>query len=115
MLLCCPCVSSCVYDAPRLGPFGRTPLALHCTECSSRGASAIPLGGCRLYSRAAEKSSSRKLRFRQGESELLLLAAQSILYAIYHSLTFFFFLGELFYRLGRDINCDERFVAYHPA
>src|SRR5215212_5982599 len=51
----------------------------------------------------------------QGDSELLLLlAAQSILCAIYHSLTFFFF-GELFYRLNRDINRDERFVAYHPA
>src|SRR5215217_6393337 len=60
-----------------------------------------------------EKSSSRKLSYRQGESELLLLAAQSILYAIYHSLTFFF--GELFYRLDRDINRDVRFVAYHPA
>src|SRR5215204_6908055 len=49
MLLCWTCVSSCVY-APWLGPFRRTPLALHCTEGSSRGASAIPLGGCRLYS-----------------------------------------------------------------
>src|SRR5215210_8369462 len=49
MLLCWTCVSSCVC-APWLGPFRRTPLALHCTEGSSRGASAIPLGGCRLYS-----------------------------------------------------------------
>src|SRR4051812_7991402 len=49
----------------------------------------------------------------QGDGELLLLTAQSILYAIYHSLTFFF--GKLFYRLGRNINRDERFVAYHPA
>src|SRR5215203_2516421 len=49
MLLCWLCVSSCVY-APWLGPFRRTPLALHCTEGSSRGACAIPLGGCRLYS-----------------------------------------------------------------
>src|SRR5215204_2883255 len=65
--------------------------------------------------RISATSSSRKLSFLQGESELLLLlAAQFILYAIYHSLTFFFF-GELFYRLGRDINRDERFVAYHPA
>ena len=59
--------------------------------------------------------SSRKPGFRQGEGELLLLAAQSIHYAIYHSLTFLFFFGELFYRLDRDINSDERFVAYHPA
>src|SRR5215211_1848469 len=49
----------------------------------------------------------------QGDGELLLLTAQSILYAIYHSLILFF--GELFYRLHRDINSDERFVAYHPA
>ena len=49
MLLCYTCVSSCVC-APWLGPFRRTPLALHCTEGSSRGACAIPLGGCRLYS-----------------------------------------------------------------
>src|SRR5215204_2018780 len=49
MLLCWLCVSCCVY-APWLGPFRRTPLAQHCTECSSRGASAIPLGGCRLCS-----------------------------------------------------------------
>src|SRR5215217_7220563 len=49
MLLCWTCVSSCVC-APWLGPFRRTPLALQCTEGSSRGASAIPLGGCRLYS-----------------------------------------------------------------
>src|SRR5215217_5049505 len=69
-----------------------------------------------------QKGSSRKPDFRQmrfsetqGDSELLLLAAQSILYAIYHSLTFFFFFGELFYRLDRDINRHERFVAYHPA
>ena len=50
----------------------------------------------------------------QGDSDLLLLAVQSILYALYHSLTFFL-LGELFYRLNRDINSDERFIAYHPA
>src|SRR5215210_3970097 len=49
MLLCWTCVSSCVC-APWLGPFRRTPLALHCTEGSTRGASAIPVGGCRLYS-----------------------------------------------------------------
>src|SRR5215204_5322653 len=49
MLLCWTCVSSCVC-APWLGPFRRTPLALHCTEGSSRGASAIPLGGRCLYS-----------------------------------------------------------------
>src|SRR5215207_8824831 len=49
MLLCWLCVSSCVC-APWLGPFRRTALALHCTEGSSRGACAIPLGGCRLYS-----------------------------------------------------------------
>src|SRR5829696_3735773 len=49
MLLCWTCVSSCVC-APWLGPFRRTPLALHCTEGSSRGASAILIGGCRLYS-----------------------------------------------------------------
>src|SRR5215210_3697974 len=60
----------------------------------------------------------RQIRFSetQGESELLLLlAAQSILHAIYHSLAFFSFFGELFYRLERDINSDERFVAYPPA
>src|SRR5215216_6368445 len=40
-------------------------LDLHCTEGSSRGASAIPLGGCRLYHPAAEKGCSRKVTYLQ--------------------------------------------------
>src|SRR5215212_9100551 len=42
------CLLLCL--CPMAWPFRRTPLALHCTEGSSRGACAIPLGGCRLYS-----------------------------------------------------------------
>src|SRR5215212_9448218 len=106
--------------------FGHRPLLLPPTF---PGGLAIPLtmtadneGVNTLPGAQQQKGSSRKPDFRQmrfsetqGDSELLLLAAQSILHAIYHSLTFFSFFGELFYRLDRDINRDERFVPYHPA
>ena len=47
---------------PMAWPFRRTPLALHCSECSSRGASPIPLASCPVASihRVAEKGSARK-------------------------------------------------------
>src|SRR5215212_1790263 len=69
------CLLRCLR--PMAWPFRRTPLALHCTECSSRGASPAPLGAeLPLFIELPRRRMFPAVRRREGERHQYTQSAQ---------------------------------------